>query len=71
MNQQAVAIVIAGVLIAAAIMVTNHWTLSMTAGENWRQTLRMNRWTGSIVQCGPSAAAPFELRCPIELPPGR
>jgi excisionase family DNA binding protein len=61
---QPTAIVIAGTLIAAAIALTNHWTFAVVPGEI-NTTLRMNRWTGSIVLCGRSSpSTPFELRCP-------
>lgn len=51
MNQQAVAIIIAGALIAAAIALTNHWTLVAQHNENSTLILRLNRWTGSVVEC--------------------
>jgi hypothetical protein len=51
MNQQAAAIVIAGVLIAAAIAFTNHWALVAQRLEAGDTILRLNRWTGSVVNC--------------------
>ena len=45
MNQQAIAIIIAGALIAGAIALTNHWEL-VSPG-----ILRLNRWTGTVVWC--------------------
>jgi hypothetical protein len=42
-----VAIIIAGALIAATILVTNHWQLSGTLGD----AVRLNRWTGDTVAC--------------------
>jgi hypothetical protein len=66
MNQQAAAIIIAGGLIAAAIMLTNHWALH-TAGDT--PVLRLNRWTGSIVACGGMLGPGGELPCPLALPP--
>jgi hypothetical protein len=50
MNQQAAAIIIAGGLIAAAIALTNHWTLHQSD-----TTLRLNRWTGNVVEVLPDA----------------
>jgi hypothetical protein len=47
MNQQAIAIIIAGALIAAAIALTNHWAL-VAHNEN---LLRLNRWTGVVGMC--------------------
>jgi hypothetical protein len=69
MNQP-IAIIIAGALIAAAIMVTNHWTL-YTAGNDFVSFLRLNRWTGSIVVCGgyPRTQARWEVPCPVSLVP--
>jgi len=59
---QAAAIVIAGVLIAAVIALTNHWALVAQHNENSTLILRLNRWTGSIVECvaliEPGAPAP-------------
>ena len=46
MNQQAAAIVIAGALIAVAIMVTNRWTLVSTPNSVRTDALLLNRWTG-------------------------
>jgi hypothetical protein len=51
MNQQAVAIIIAGALIAAAIALTNHWALVAVRAESGDLILRLNRWTGNIVNC--------------------
>jgi hypothetical protein len=66
MNQQA-AIIIAGGLIAAAIALTNHWTL-YTAGGDFTSFLRLNRWTGTVVVCGGGLKPGWELPCPITLP---
>jgi hypothetical protein len=45
---RSIAIVVAGGLIALAIMVTNHWEINTSsAGQNFR----LNRWTGSIEVC--------------------
>jgi hypothetical protein len=56
MNQQAAAIIIAGALIAAAIVFTNHWEV-VTGG------MRMNRWTGTIIVCN-WVRNGDELKCP-------
>jgi hypothetical protein len=45
MNQQPVAIIIAGALIAAAITLTNHWALVAVHSEGSNLMLRLNRWT--------------------------
>ena len=68
MNQQAIAIVIAGALIASAIALTNHWAL-YTLGDSLAPVLRLNRWTGNIVACGGMLQPGWELHCPIILPP--
>jgi hypothetical protein len=47
---QAAAIVVGAVLVAAAIMVTNHWTLQ-TGAADFTTAVRLNRWTGSIDIC--------------------
>jgi hypothetical protein len=49
MNQQAAAIVIAGALIAGAIMLTNHWSFHQGAGASFN--VRLNRWTGAVETC--------------------
>ena len=43
------AIVIAGALVAAAILFTNHWAFAWGDGASYR----LNRWTGTIVLCAP------------------
>jgi len=49
MNHQAAGIVIAGALIAVAIMLTNHWTLVPTQGGGALvDALLLNRWTGAL-----------------------
>jgi hypothetical protein len=40
-------IIIAGALIAAAILMTNHWEIVPTGFT----ALRLNRWSGSVVAC--------------------
>src|SRR5262249_23665155 len=56
MNQQAAAIVIAGVLIAGAIMLTNRWTLISTPNSVRTDALLLNRWTGIVDECVPGSA---------------
>jgi hypothetical protein len=51
MNQQAVAIIIAGALIAASIALTNRWAMVAQHIEAGDVILRLDRWTGSIVNC--------------------
>jgi hypothetical protein len=59
MSQQAVAIVIAGALIAAAIMLTNHWAVGAYGPG---PLVRMNRWTGTAFICRPETG--YEMSCP-------
>jgi hypothetical protein len=70
MNQQAIAIIIAGALIAAAIALTNHWELQ--SGDSF---VRLNRWTGAIVLCLPvqpgATAMEMEFHCPRKVPLAR
>jgi hypothetical protein len=42
------AIIIAGALIAGAIMLTNHWALGPFGAH---PPVLMNRWTGTVVFC--------------------
>jgi hypothetical protein len=43
-----ISIVIAGILIAFAILITGHWQISV-AGPG--RTHRLDRWTGAIADC--------------------
>ena len=43
------AVIIAGALVAAAILFTNHWAFAWGDGASYR----LNRWTGAIVLCAP------------------
>ena len=69
----AVAIIIAGALIAAAIALTNHWALY----QNSDTLLRLNRWTGDVIVCGHSESDASKLSdeeltkvpCPLVIPP--
>jgi hypothetical protein len=66
MNQQAIAIVIAGALIAVAITLTNHWTLVAVGTEGGVPILRLNRWTGSVVRCGGTPQGEvWDVPCPL------
>jgi hypothetical protein len=65
MNQQAVAIVIAGALIAAAIALTNHWSLIGDPGSSPLTLVRLDRWTGTVVMCGASVLPGWEIPCPV------
>ena len=47
---QSIAIVVAGAMIAAAILVTNHWTLH-TGASDFTTAVRLNKWTGAIDIC--------------------
>ena len=64
------AIVIGAALIAAAVMITNHWELGFAHGNDSSTTMRMNRWTGTISICVPdpksikqNSFAGMELSC--------
>jgi hypothetical protein len=47
---QSIAIAAGAVLIAAAIMVTNHWSIN-TPSDGVVTAARLNRWTGEIDIC--------------------
>jgi hypothetical protein len=47
---QAIAIIVGAGLIAAAIMVTNHWSIN-TPADGVVIAARLNRWTGQIDLC--------------------
>jgi hypothetical protein len=62
-----VSILVAGALIALAILLTNHWDINTPTGSNLTM-MRLNRWTGAIEICafdgvGPGGFAGAELRC--------
>jgi hypothetical protein len=44
-------VIIAGALVAAAILFTNHWAFAWGDGASYR----LNRWTGTIVMCPPKS----------------
>jgi hypothetical protein len=45
------AIILAGALIAATILMTNHWQLTMSYNGTGAGILRLNRWTGHVEDC--------------------
>jgi hypothetical protein len=45
-----IAIVLGASLIAAAILIVNHWTINTTA-DGLTAAARLNRWTGDIELC--------------------
>jgi hypothetical protein len=47
---QSIAILVGAVIIAAAIMATNHWSIR-TPSEGVVTATRLNRWTGEIDVC--------------------
>jgi hypothetical protein len=47
---RSIAIVVGAGLIAAAILVTNHWTINTTS-DGLTAAARLNRWTGAIELC--------------------
>jgi hypothetical protein len=65
----AIAVIIAGALIAGAIAFTNHWALVAQHNENSTLILRLNRWTGSVVECVdlvPQGANVSVVVCPYQ-----
>jgi hypothetical protein len=58
------AIIIAGAItgapIAAAIALTNHWSLL----QDRENLLRLNRWTGTVVICG-GIQPGWKISCPM------
>jgi hypothetical protein len=64
------AIIGAGALIAAAILITNHWSVVFNPGD-LVQMVRFNRWTGAAEICwiepdtvkGKSSLAGAKYRC--------
>jgi hypothetical protein len=48
--EQNIAIVLGASLIAAAILIVNHWTINTTA-DGLTAAARLNRWTGDIELC--------------------
>jgi len=46
----AVAIIAGAVMIAAAILMTNHWQFAISS-SGYGVALRLNRWTGTISIC--------------------
>jgi hypothetical protein len=61
---QSIAIFVAGVMIAAAILLTNHWSVIQGDYATGRMLL-LNRWTGSFGFCT------TDTRSPVELAPGK
>ena len=45
----------AGALIAATILITNHWQIGVAPG----QVYRLDRWTGRVVSCNSSDMSMF------------
>ena len=65
-----IAIIVGAALIAAAILLTNHWQMQPAGGGT--DALRLNRWTGTIDLCmldpksikeGASSLAGVQLAC--------
>lgn len=54
-----IAIVAGAAMIAAAILVTNHWQIA--GGQ--AQVFRLNLWTGTVTPCGVSDRAGEQLPC--------
>jgi hypothetical protein len=49
--ERSIAIAFGAFVIAAAIMITNHWTINTTA-DGLLVAARLNRWTGEVQICG-------------------
>jgi len=47
---RSVAIIAGAILIAAAILITNHWQFAISS-SGYGVALRLNRWTGTISIC--------------------
>jgi hypothetical protein len=61
------AIIIAGVLIAAAIALTNRWSFQPISTAGGVAVYRLDRWTGDTALC--AAADPgWKIPCSVELP---
>jgi hypothetical protein len=57
------AIVLAGGLIAAAILLTSHWSVTGFGGG----TVLLNRWTGEVVWCSISTPhTPAAFDCTVK-----
>jgi hypothetical protein len=50
------AIIAGGLVIAAAIALTSHWSVQTISGRPG--AIRLNRWTGEVVWCGFTANVP-------------
>jgi hypothetical protein len=68
-----IAIVVGAVLIALAVLVTNHWTIIPGGANSIAATIRLNRWTGSIDVCSLNAKSPagsnpagIQLTCEVQ-----
>ena len=46
-------IILSGILIAGAILLTNHWQIALGPVKNMPnpQVYRLDRWTGDVVTC--------------------
>jgi hypothetical protein len=63
-RELALAIIIAGALIAAAIALTNHW--SFDPGPQGGTATLLNRWTGRVIVCGGHVLVGWEIPCPVQ-----
>jgi hypothetical protein len=46
-RQTSISVIIAGALVAVAVLITGHWQI----GTAPTQVYRVNRWTGSVTAC--------------------
>lgn len=67
------AILLAGVMIAAAILVANHWEIeviqpapiSRTGGNTSPYIIILNRWTGALTECSSFPQPPVGSGIPL------
>ena len=72
---RSIAIVVAGGVIALAILISNHWMIIPGGSNSIAATIRLNRWTGAIEVCSLNAKTPtgtnasgLELTCEVQRP---
>jgi hypothetical protein len=62
------AVIIAGVLIAVAIALTNRWSFHPVSTPGGVAVYRSDRWTGDTVLCAAGPDAGWKIPCSVELP---
>jgi hypothetical protein len=63
---RSVAIVIAGMSVAAAIMVSNHWQITLH-GQQSLVAARLDRWTGKVELCAVDIKNPLAATARVQL----